>query len=128
MTPNAQNGAGLQFWWFEPETQTVKLVLTGPEEAGGGRFSVEAHNDKWLFFNQYRTSTNPVVYATDDAHAFVVNLLTGEKREVQLGDENVAKAPVWKADGKLYFAVRDATGNLNDRVLDPQTGVVSPAG
>jgi len=122
---NAQNGGNIQLWWFEPDTQTVKLILTGPE-IGGGRFSVETHNTNWLFFNQWRTALNPEPFSTDDAQAFVINLLTGEKTEVKLGDENVANQPTWQPDNKLYFAVKDANGKNNSRVLDPQTGAVSP--
>lgn len=114
--PTAQNGGSLHFWLIDPQTQTAKEALTAQ---GEGKMATIAHNDRWLFVSQGQMTEAASVTQTT---AFLVDLQTGQKQPVHLGENDWVEQALWKVDGKLHFW-HDRTSQ--EQSFDPATGQVA---
>lgn len=119
--PDAMTGGREDLWWLDPATRSARLLLTG---AGtGGSYLTATHNQRWLFWNQGRGNVPTFDPLVKDAAAFVVDLRTGEKRQVHLGGYDWASEPKWGPDGRLHFKLEGKPGEFS---LDPASGQVAP--
>jgi hypothetical protein len=117
----AQNGGPERIMLLDPLNGTVTEIASGSN--GGGRFFTVAHNYRWLFWNRY--AIDPSGAGMTDVAAGLVDLQTGQERDVHLGGENWTADVTWQADGKLHFQRGRDDGWY---VLDPETDTVVPAG
>jgi hypothetical protein len=122
-----QNGGTEHFWVADPRlagsAEAVTSIAAVPGE-GGGHFLAMAHNERWLFWDQFelRGDSDPL---QAEAHAFLIDLRTWHRREINLGKNRAIEESScrWGADGKLHFRSWHESA---EHTLDPETGKIDP--
>ena len=115
---SAQNGGLVQVFWINPHQRTAQeIVRVGG--TGGGHFLTMATNPHWLFWQQ---SDIGDVTGNPKVQTALVDLETGQSREVDVGgaiDENSA---TWNKDSQLHY-----TQHGKQFIFNPETKRITSA-
>lgn len=97
-------------------TVTVETKVIGTACLQGGKPQL-SFNERFLAVHQYTDpAANPLGLATQSSNIFINDLKTGKTiRLTNMAKNQRALYPHWRADGWLYFLVRD--GNTNKETL-----------